>query len=86
MSARPVFDAAAQLALDVDEALLRLNEIDPVQANIVELRFFGGLTVAEVAEVLHLSKRKVEHEWQMTRAWLRRELSNQDIQPNRDPE
>jgi DNA-directed RNA polymerase specialized sigma24 family protein len=41
----------------------------------VELRFFGGLTVEEVAEVLGVSKRKIEAEWTVTRAWLRRELS-----------
>jgi len=42
---------------------------------MVELRFFGGLSVAEVAEVLEMSKRSVEREWAMIRAWLRRELS-----------
>ncbi len=60
--------------LAVDEALEKLNAIDPIQAKIVELRFYGGLTVAEVAEVLDMSKRKVEYEWEMIRAWLRREL------------
>ena len=51
---------------------------DPLrQAKIVELRFFGGLTVAEVAEFLGVSKRTVEAEWTMIRAWLRRELSNE---------
>jgi RNA polymerase sigma-70 factor (ECF subfamily) len=63
--------------LAVDEALQRLEKIDPEQAKIVELRFFGGLTVAEVAEVLHMSKRKVEYEWEMIRAWLRRELGEE---------
>jgi len=60
----------------VDEAIERLAERDPRQAKIVELRFFGGLTVEEVAEVLQVSKRTVEAEWTMIRAWLRRELSN----------
>ena len=49
--------------LAVDEALERLAEIDPTQAKIVELRFFGGATVEEAAEVLGLSKRTVEREW-----------------------
>lgn len=62
--------------LAVDDALERLEEIDPQQAKIVELRFFGGLKVDEVAEVLGVSKRKVEAEWTVIRAWLRRELSN----------
>ncbi len=60
--------------LAVDEALDKLSTIDPIQARIVELRFYGGMTVAEVAEVLQMSKRKVEYEWEMIRAWLRREL------------
>ena len=63
--------------LAVDEALQRLELLDPVQAKMVELRFFGGLTVAEVAEVLQMSKRKVEYEWEMIRAWLRRELGDE---------
>ncbi len=62
----------------VDEALARLAKIDPRQTAIVELRFFGGLTVEEVAEVLQVSKRTVEAEWTAVRAWLRRELGRQD--------
>jgi RNA polymerase sigma factor (sigma-70 family) len=61
--------------LAIDEALKKLEKIDADQARIVELRFFGGLTVSEVAEVMELSKRTVEREWAMIRAWLRRELS-----------
>ena len=64
--------------LAVDEAMVKLAERDPRQAKIVELRFFAGLTVAEVAEVLGVSKRTVESEWTMIRAWLRRELSDED--------
>lgn len=60
--------------LSVDEALEKLSAFDPRQARIVELRFFGGLTVAETASVLGLSKRTVEGEWTIVRAWLRREL------------
>jgi RNA polymerase sigma factor (TIGR02999 family) len=61
--------------LALDEALEKLSRVDPRQARIVELRFFGGLTVGEVAEALGVSKRTVEGEWTMVRAWLRRELS-----------
>ena len=60
--------------LAVDEALEKLACIDRRQATIVELRFFGGMSVDEVAESLGLSKRTVESEWTMVRAWLRREL------------
>ena len=61
--------------LAVDEALSKLAQLDPRQAQLVELRFFGGLSVAEAAEVLGISKRTAEREWTMVRAWLRRELS-----------
>ncbi len=64
--------------LEVDETLTKLAKLDTRQAKIVELRFFGGLTVAEVAEVLGVSKRTVEAEWTMVRAWLRRELADED--------
>ena len=64
--------------LALDEALEKLAELDPRQARLVELRFFGGLNVEETAEVLGVSKRTVEREWTACRAWLRRELSDQD--------
>ena len=60
--------------LAVDAALTRLEALDPQQARIVELRFFGGLTVDQVAQQLGMSKRAVEAEWTMIAAWLRREL------------
>lgn len=60
--------------LAVDAALTRLEALDPEQAKIVELRFFGGLTVEQVAQQLGMSKRAVEAEWTMIAAWLRREL------------
>jgi len=63
--------------LALDEALVKLTEVDPRQATIVELRFFGGLNVTEVAEVLGVSKRTVESEWTAVRAWLRRELTEE---------
>lgn len=61
--------------LAVDEAIKTLTKVDPRQAAIVELRFFGGLSVEEVAEVMGISKRTVEKEWTMVRAWLRSKLS-----------
>jgi RNA polymerase sigma factor (TIGR02999 family) len=61
--------------LAVDEALEKLTKVDKRQAQIVELRFFGGLSVAEVAEVIGVSKRTVENDWTVVRAWLRRELT-----------
>ena len=61
--------------LVLDEALEKLESLDPGQAKMVELRFFGGLSVEETAEVMGHSKRNVEREWTACRAWLRRELS-----------
>ena len=61
--------------LSLEAALDKLARLDPRQAQIVELRFFGGLQIDEVAEALGMSKRSVEREWTMIRAWLRRELS-----------
>jgi len=61
-------------ALAIDVALNKLQAIDPGQARIVELRFFGGLTVEETAEVLSTSPSTVKREWALARAWLRREL------------
>ena len=65
--------------LALEDALTRLTELDPRQAQMIELRFFAGLSVAEVAKVMGLSKRSVEREWTMVRAWLRRELSTSDV-------
>lgn len=61
--------------LAIEEALQKLEQLDPRQARIFELRFFGGLMVPEVAEALELSPRTVAREWAMIRAWMRRELS-----------
>lgn len=65
--------------LVIDDLLSRLAELDSRQAGIVELRFFGGLKVEEVAEALGLSKRTIEAEWTMARAWLRSQLSEDDL-------
>ncbi len=62
------------------DALESLAALDAQQARIVELRFFGGLTVEEVAHVLGVSKRKVEGDWTHAKAWLRRVL-DPDAQP-----
>jgi len=59
----------------VDEALIELERIDPRQAQIVELRYFGGLSEPEVAAVLSVSRATVTREWQTARAWLYRRLT-----------
>jgi RNA polymerase sigma factor (TIGR02999 family) len=63
----------------LDEALEELASIDERQARIVELRFFGGLTIEEVAEILSIGKRSVDREWQCARAWLFARLSDPEI-------
>jgi RNA polymerase sigma-70 factor, ECF subfamily len=60
----------------LDAALKKLAEIDPVKSEIVEYRYFGGYTLAEVAELLDISEAKVEREWRFTRSWLKREITN----------
>jgi len=60
--------------LALDEALTRLAAIDPQQGRVVELRFFGGLTIDETAEVLHISAATVGREWTLAKAWLFAEL------------
>lgn len=61
--------------LAIDSALTRLEKIDAPQSRIVELRYFGGLTLDETASVAGISLASVKREWSMARAWLRRELA-----------
>jgi RNA polymerase sigma-70 factor, ECF subfamily len=61
--------------LELDETLKRLAELDPRKASLVELRWFGGLSIEEAAEVLSVSTATAKREWRTARAWLRRELS-----------
>lgn len=63
--------------IDLEDALARLGEVDPRQERIVELRFFAGLTVPEVANVLGVSERTVLYDWRMARAWLRDALGSE---------
>ncbi len=60
--------------LALNEALDELAEMDPQQSRIVELKFFGGLSIEETAEVLGISHATVERDWKLARAWLRRQL------------
>jgi RNA polymerase sigma factor (TIGR02999 family) len=65
--------------LAIDEALTRLQKVDEPQSRIVELRYFGGLTLEETASVAGISLASVKREWAMARAWLRRELEAQNV-------
>jgi RNA polymerase sigma factor (TIGR02999 family) len=66
--------------LNLNDALTRLAKFDEEKSRIVELRFFGGLTVTEVAEVLKRSTATIEREWALARAWLYREISNTETE------
>ena len=69
-----VADADIERLLVVDDALTKLAAWDERQAQVVELRFFGGLTVEETAEVLEVSPKTVKRDWSMARAWLQTRL------------
>jgi RNA polymerase sigma factor (TIGR02999 family) len=70
-----LFEQRAQDLLALDVALERLGGIDARAAEVVELRFFGGRTDDEIAELLDVSTRTVERDWAVARAWLKRELA-----------
>lgn len=73
-SSAPEDDTALDV-LALHDALERLAVIDPDQARVVELRYFGGMNIEETAEALGISPATVKREWAVARAWLRRELS-----------
>jgi RNA polymerase sigma-70 factor, ECF subfamily len=68
----------SQELLAIDEALEKLTALDPQQARVVEMRYFGGLTVEETAAALAIAPRTVKREWAMAKAWLRVEISSWD--------
>ena len=83
----PIEDAASRAkempvdtvdALDLDRALQKLEQFDPDQARIVELRFFAGLTVEETAAALGRSPATVKREWALAKGWLHRELTGRE--------
>ena len=72
--------ASGEKTLDLialDEALHDLERLDARQSQIVELRFFGGLTNEEIGEVLEISPRTIKREWRLAKAWLRREIMSE---------
>jgi RNA polymerase sigma-70 factor, ECF subfamily len=73
--ALPASPARSDNLIALDEALSRLAQIDSRQARIVELRFFGGLTESESAEVLGVSSRTIKRDWSVAKAWLYSELN-----------
>src|SRR5262245_24678801 len=72
-------DAASTRICALNDALDELSRLDPRRAKVIELRFFGGLSVAETAEVLHVSSQTVLRDWRLARAWLARELRGRPV-------
>jgi RNA polymerase sigma-70 factor, ECF subfamily len=66
-----------EIILEVDQLLTRLHALDSRQAKVVEMRYFAGLTEEEIALALKISERTVKRDWNMARAWMRKELSSQ---------
>ena len=75
----PAIDAPDGDLIALNEALEKLERTDPAKAQVVKLRYFAGLTVPQVAEVLGVSASTVDNYWAYARAWLRIELSPEDI-------
>src|SRR5262245_43600444 len=73
-----VTEQRSEELLALDEALEKLAALDPLKSQIVELRYFGGLTIEEVATFLKMSHRSVEREWTIAKAWLYRALSGKE--------
>ena len=61
--------------LALDEALQKLAALNPRQSQVVELRYFGGLTEEQVSQVINISARTVRSDWRLAKSWLYRELS-----------
>ena len=74
----PVADERGQDLVALNDALERLAAFDERKSKVIELRFFGGLSVEETAEVLKISPRTVKREWSLARAWLYCQLTHED--------
>jgi RNA polymerase sigma factor (sigma-70 family) len=71
-----VSDAHADLLVSIDEALNRLERVSPRQREVVECRFFGGMSIEETAAGIGVSPRTVKRDWMLAQAWLQREMQN----------
>lgn len=76
-SVSPLFFERAIDLIALDEAMVELEQVDPTQHRLVELRFFGGLTVDQCAELLNISSRTAYYEWSHARAWLRSRIESE---------
>lgn len=74
-----VFNQQSELVVALDEALVRLAEIDPRKAQVVELRYFGGMSIDEVSTVLGVSVATINRDWSFAKVWLLRELTESEV-------
>ena len=74
-------EASRQAAslMEIDQAIEALSKLDPRKARVVELRFFGGLSMDEMAAVLEISSQSVKRDWKLARAWLLKELAGKSV-------
>ena len=80
----PMHDPNVDL-IDLDESINRLEKVNPRHAKVLEMRLFGGLTVQETAEALGISKRSVDTDWALARAWLRVDLNRDETSETGTP-
>lgn len=71
-------EARSEELIALDRSLTKLAQLDPRQSRVVEMRYFGGLETKEIAEVLEVSMKTVERDWQSAKLWLRADLSERD--------
>ncbi len=86
VEARSIISTKIDLSLvELDDALQALEQLDPRKARVVELGYFGGLSVEETAEALGVGAGTVMRDWRLARAWLRRELHQSPGRESEDP-
>lgn len=81
----PALAPALPDVIAIDQALTRLEQLDPTKAQVVLLRYFAGLTIEETAAAMNLSPATVKNEWAFARAWLHDVLSRDKASPDTDP-
>lgn len=72
-------ESRSSLTLTIHQALEKLEQLDPRQAQLVELRFFGGHSIEEAADLMNISVSTAKREWKFVRAWLKNEIQHEDV-------
>lgn len=74
-----VVDSPGDDLLDLHDALTKLTKVDPTSADLVKLKYFAGLSIPEIAELVRMSPRTVDRRWAFARAWLHREMTGREL-------